>query len=349
MSKVISSLTASLFAGFFLLGCSSDNGNPSSLDSMDLDIQPGTGLARIQLQEDACVSLLAGQSIVAGTVCSSIQGDSIQVTYATIDGWLLYQTHLWAGLNLAQMPQTNNGNPKVGLFPYVSPSLSGVTSYSVKIPLSIFGLADSMTSCADVSAIFVSHAVVKKTLSGGTTQSETAYGEGTRLVQKGNWATWFNLQLSCVADKPPVVGSCETAFAHDSEQSICFIGSGLLQTNRWGWTNGPLVPGSYTFEIYAGAGQCDLSKGALVGSLSVDFDGSVAQVQYNMLPGFIMDETHLYVGSEPLPRNGTEYTVAPGQYGNIHNLTTASSDSYSIAGLTSPVYVVAHAVTCSVN
>ena len=64
---------------------------------------------------------------------------------------------------------------------------------------------------------------------------------------------------------------------------------------------------------------------------------------------FTMDETHLYVGSEPLPRKNGEYTVAPGQYGNIHTLSGASSDSFTVSGLSGNIYVVAHAVTCSTN
>jgi hypothetical protein len=221
-----------------------------------------------------------------------------------------------------------------------------LTTYSFTVPLSTFGLDASMTECAPVNAYVVSHAVVRRPLSGGTYQSETAYGEGTRLVQRGNWATWFSLTLTCTGDDPqPAV--CETAFAYGGDDAMRFIDSDAIDTNRWGWYNGPLGPGSYNFDLYAAAGQCDLSKGTQVGQVLVSFDGSRAIVTYAMASGFTLDETHLYVGAEPLPRKDVVYTEAPGQYGNIHELTEASSDTFTVSGLSGSVYVVAHAVACS--
>jgi len=65
------------------------------------------------------------------------------------------------------------------------------------------------------------------------------------------------------------LGTCGTAFAFGNGAAQCFIGSGHVQTSRWGWTNGPLSPGSYSFPLYAGAGKFDLTKVTLVGTLSV--------------------------------------------------------------------------------
>ena len=115
------------------------------------------------------------------------------------------------------------------------------------------------------------------------------------------------------------------------------------------WTSGPLAAGSYEFEIWAAAGQCDLGKGTLVGSMALSYNGTSADVTYTMLPGFTLDETHLYVGSAPLPSFKGEYTVAPGQYGNIHDLEAATSDSFRINNLSGNIHVVAHAVACSNN
>jgi hypothetical protein len=183
-------------------------------------------------------------------------------------------------------------------------------------------------------------------LADGSFQSETAYGAGTRLVQRGNWATWFSVVLNCTQDEPKLA-TCETAFAFAQDKATCFIGSDVIDTSRWGWYNGPLGPGNYSFDIYAAAGQCDLDKGVLVGTLNVSYDGDAANVTYTMLPGFTMDEMYLYVGSEPLPRKNGSFTVVPGQFGYIHDLTDASSNSFTILGLEGNIYVVAHAVTCS--
>jgi hypothetical protein len=298
------------------------------------------------------VTLLAGQTIPVGSVCTSVSGDSAYVTYSTADGWVLTATHLWAGTSLATMPQNRAGNPQLGLFPYAGSYAAPLVTATIAVPLSAFGLDQSMQACAAVSGYFVTHAVVKKQRADGSWQSETAYGEGSRLVLKGNWATWFGITFACEADKPVVLTE-ETAFAWGGALAACFIGSDLVESNRWGWTNGPLAVGNYQFDIYAGAGQCDLTKGTRVGTLSVSYNGSTATVSYAMFSGFSLSETHLYVGSDPLASTidrktgAKEYTVAPGQYGNIHDLNAAASDVFQISGLSGPIYVVAHAVVAS--
>ncbi|NQT31566.1 MAG: hypothetical protein HQ588_04455 [Deltaproteobacteria bacterium] len=139
--------------------------------------------------------------------------------------------------------------------------------------------------------------------------------------------------------------TCDTAFARSYLYSTCFSYWGF---SNWGWTNGPLQPDEYRFPLYAGAAQCDISKGKHVGWITVNYNGSTAIVTYNMFYGYKMDETHLYVGNEPLPRiNGDgEYTVAPGQFPLSHDLDNASTDWYAVTGLSGEIYVVAHAVVC---
>ena len=144
---------------------------------------------------------------------------------------------------------------------------------------------------------------------------------------------------SVVEESNFVVEECETAFAYGCKDfTKCFLEDGF---NRWGWTTGPLGPGGWWFDIYAGAGQCDKTKGTLVGYVTVDYDGSTAIVNYKMYSGYSLDEVHLYIGSEPFPRlkNG-KYTVAPGQY------PYKGSDSYEITGLSGGIWVIAHAVVC---
>lgn len=158
-----------------------------------------------------------------------------------------------------------------------------------------------------------------------------------------------------VCEEKPSVGTCETAFARGNDGNTCFIGADFDGDsaddgfNRWGWSIGPLSAGSYSFEVYAGAGQCSTTKGTLVGSVHVDYDGSNAKVSYSTLPGFHMDEAHAYAGAEPLPRDvNNDYTVAPGQYTVVTEFDSAkTSYSADIAASSSTIYVVAHAVVCS--
>lgn len=143
---------------------------------------------------------------------------------------------------------------------------------------------------------------------------------------------------------------CETLFAIGNDaQSTCFIEDGF---NRWGWTIGPLEAGEYTFDLYSGAGRCDIDKGTLVGELNVNYDelaGSLSVV-YQILDGFVLNETHLYVGNDsyPIGNNGNP-TVAPGQFPYQHELESASMDSYTIDGLSGQIYIIAHGVVCDDN
>ena len=88
--------------------------------------------------------------------------------------------------------------------------------------------------------------------------------------------------------------------------------------------------------------QNDLSKGLEVGTLAISYDGHRAEIEYQMFDGSTMDETHLYVGTTDID------TVAPGQFGNTHDLDAAASDHFVIDGFRGePIFVVAHAVVCS--
>ena len=147
----------------------------------------------------------------------------------------------------------------------------------------------------------------------------------------------------CTDDEEEKEVSCETAYGFGD---TCFLDLGF---SRWGWTIGTLEAqtDTFTFDIYAGAAQCDTSKGTLVGNLTVTYDGSTAVVTYTMNSGYTMSETQLYVGNDNLPSDNGSPTVAPGQYGNIHDdLDEVSTDSYTISGLSGPIYVVAHATVC---
>lgn len=141
---------------------------------------------------------------------------------------------------------------------------------------------------------------------------------------------------------------CETAFAYGEGRSECFLRMDELKSNRWGGTIGPLSSGKYTFELYAGAGRCDLDKATFVGWLQVEHDYvGGTKVCFEAAPGAVFEETHLYVGNEPLPRDKKgKFTVAPGQYPYSHeDLGGATSDCYQLdeAGY---IYVIAHAVVC---
>jgi len=130
-------------------------------------------------------------------------------------------------------------------------------------------------------------------------------------------------------------GATETAFAFGGDAGDCFLN--FNNFNRWGWSNGPIGAGHYEWPVYAGAGQCDLTKGTWVGTLVIDYDGAWITVTYNIDPAFSLEETHLFIGSARFPLKNGSPTVAPGQYGN------AGQTSYTLPA-TGDIYVIAHAV-----
>jgi hypothetical protein len=129
------------------------------------------------------VTLLAGQTINAGTISVTNDADYYYVTYTTTDGWLLTQTHLYVG-NCAAIPVNNPGNPIPGQFPYSS-AHNNLTTYTYQVPISAIGAGN----CGCIAAHCV---VVKLNSSGGVASQQTGWGAGTQInLGSGNWGMKF--------------------------------------------------------------------------------------------------------------------------------------------------------------
>jgi len=130
------------------------------------------------------VTLIAGQTIDAGTVTVSNDANYIYVTYTTTGGWVLTQTHLYVG-DCALIPVNNPGNPIPGQFPYTS-AHNNVTTYTYQVPISRIALEQ----CGCIAA----HAVVKKYNSANqVVDSQTGWGNGIRInLSGGNWGMKFD-------------------------------------------------------------------------------------------------------------------------------------------------------------
>jgi hypothetical protein len=129
-------------------------------------------------------TLIAGQTLDAGTVRVYNDSSYIYVTYNTQNGWVLSQTHLYVG-DCAFIPVNNPGNPLPGQFPYAT-SHSNITSYTYQVPLSQIVPGN----CGCIAA----HAVVKKlNTSNQVIDSQTGWGNGVRInLTGGNWGMKFN-------------------------------------------------------------------------------------------------------------------------------------------------------------
>lgn len=166
-------------------------------------------------------------------------------------------------------------------------------------------------------------------------------GVAKMVIDLNNSGAIDNITLKC--EKRITFEGCETAFGYGGDNATCFIGNGF---NRWGWTNSLEPGGSLTLDLYAGAGQCDLDKGTLVGTVTVTYTDGTATATYEVFDGVDLKETHFYAGHTMYPqqKRGRNYvdTVAPGQY------PASGGDVLSVDGLEADedIYVIAHAVVC---
>lgn len=307
--------------------------------SMLLPLAPARAQSITGIDGNACNPLIAGQNLTVGQVCVSVDGANLIVEYETSGNWYLSETQAWIGDTLATMPQTKTGNPKIGNFPWKAATID-LQDSEFRIPLS------SINARCGINFLLAAHAVVYRVEGLNTVQAETAWSTGTRFVAKGNWGTYSSFRFDCSPIVEDPVTSTETAFAYGNGAATCFLDLGF---NRWGWTNGPITEGTYTWPIHAGAGQCDRNKGYYVGNLSISYSAGSLSVIFTAFDSYDFNETHVYAGNNDLPvvKQGQKLveTVAPGQYTVTDTLADGTTrHSVTITGLSGPVYVIAHAV-----
>lgn len=135
---------------------------------------------------------------------------------------------------------------------------------------------------------------------------------------------------------------CETAYMLGGTE----LNDLNLNGNKWGWVEYfEDEDGTYTYLLYAAAGQNDLEKGFLAGEVTLEVIGEHVEVNIQLNEGCSLTETHVYLSDDE------PGTTAPGQYGNTHNdLNGANSDifnlSYSGDG---NFWIIVHAVVCCPN
>lgn len=182
-------IALTILASSFLSACKKDEVvNPVNNQQINT-ADHRTGLATCG--NSTVVNLIAGQHIPAGTVTVTNTATDLLVTYTTTNGWYIKELHLYAGA-CAMIPANNSGNPIPGHFPYSNSfSGTGTITHTYSIPLS------RLPACYCIAA----HAVVSKPGAG----IQTAWGQGTRIVSKGNWAMKFEY---CTQRCEPVPDGC---------------------------------------------------------------------------------------------------------------------------------------------
>lgn len=259
---------------------------------------------------------------------------------------------MWVGTDLTLLPQNLYGIPSPGLFPY-KVTVTGTNEYTFTIPLA--NIAGYNTEVCGSQNIY---AVVHVDLY--LTTVETAFAGSIKVDGSRPWYYAIYTPRCCETPPPPSEGSSETAFAkfdkmggfgtgyvfttNSKSNPEGYASLGLTQ-NRWGWAGNFTADGTYTFDVWAGAGLNNTANGTKVGTLTVVKAGTSVTVTYNMT-GFSLQEVHIYAG-DFMPA-----TIAPGQYGHTESFGDSPADypmtytaSFTIADTNSDgVWIIAHAV-----
>lgn len=291
--------------------------------------------------------LTAGQTNVVGTVTVSNDLNNVYVTYTlTTPGATFGTLQAWVGNNLANLPANSQGIPVPGQFPY-KVDTNGATTHTFTIPFTDLSIVDAKSAC-NTPLYVVTHAEVDMDgIPGG--DHETAWG-GPTAGSGPRWWFYGVYTVCCDFGEPPIEG-CQTAFGKggfvfttDRKSNPENLPSLGLTRNRWGWAIKLMAPGTYTHDLWAGAGLNNTANGTKVGTVEVIWDGANAIVTYTLTnPAYHLSEAHLYAGDE------APTTIAPGQYGN-----TAYFDYEYTAIFNVPLvdtnangaWIVAHAVVC---
>jgi hypothetical protein len=304
-------------------------------------VMAGASYAQISIKDSPlCMDLMAGKNTDAGNICVEVADDILRVTYTTTGGWELTEAHLWVGPDLADMPQTKKGNPKIGHFPHVAGDITGQIIYSFSIPLTELGGDNYYDTLCDQTFFAAAHAALRIEDGNGGYLTETGWAAGERIVNKGNWAMYFDFEFVC--EEIPPEPECETAFAYgDKELWDILDPYGNPITDEWGWQITTYAGQRNYLPIYAGATQNNPGSGTYVGDVYIAYSGSLIIVEYYMSYPYTMSETNLYVGTTDTP------TADPEQFGHRHVLQpNSATDEYRIQTSGDPVYVVVHAIVC---
>ena len=143
--------------------------------------------------------MIAGRTINVGNVNVCNDDTTLTVTYEATGPWCLLKTDLHVATSENGVPQTKKGNPIPGHFDY-GDEHDCVGTVTFEIPLDEIG--EDGVEPGD-TVVIAAHAEVED----DTGRVEGAWGEGTRFVERGNWAMYFTYVVqarppstSCVCD-----------------------------------------------------------------------------------------------------------------------------------------------------
>lgn len=119
------------------------------------------------------------------------------------------------------------------------------------------------------------------------------------------------------------VGATAVSIGDDTMYALGPDGVCITTNSQWGWTN-PLVYGQ-SLSLYAGAGQCTVDKGNLVGSVVLSAISGGTRLTFSISPGEV-GEVHVWTGTEPWG----PATWSPGSDGSPYHDAVAAASNFTV-------------------
>lgn len=179
----------------FLDVLATHNGYSSRLTQYDGEAAAlGGATVVIEVCAEKEVTLIAGQNEEVGTITILEDGDDISVTYTLEEGWYMTESHLHIAEDCDSIPQTGSGNPKVGRFEYGKPYDSPVQADTIVVSQESGWDAEDLLCVAAHAAVF-KDTNDNEVYDSDVDREETAWGEGERFTERGNWAMHFEYEV----------------------------------------------------------------------------------------------------------------------------------------------------------
>jgi len=212
----------------------------------------------------------------------------LHVEYVITDpSWYIIDAHLAVATYLSDIPKTKTGNPIPGLFPYQA---SGIWSQYYEFTVNLTELFE-LYCPVETTLYIAAHAVVARVDDYGVVvRTETAWGQGSRFTNRGNWGMYYTYTVNCET-------SCEEVCTLDGNSSTAWARGYDLGGNSWA-----------TYNVYTGGNQTtDLMwrQYTYVGDIYIWKSGSEIIVRFNMAPEYSLTKIHIHVATS---KNGIPHT-----------------------------------------
>ncbi|QED37549.1 hypothetical protein FK178_07335 [Antarcticibacterium arcticum] len=249
-----------------------------------------------------------------GWVEAKVVGDNLSVQIFAGDGKSYNQSRVEVATEPEYFPLKGGGLP-----PGQIQERDHFDNDPYLFPLSLFG---------DDCEIFIAAWAI---ITPGGSEADHWAGNLEFVEGNPNRGLYFAYCFECEQDEPGDV--CESAYAYSPNPTETLVAryGGRPSNQNWGWFNYVDIagPGQYeTLDIYAAAGQNDISKGTWVGTVRVYYDGSTT---FYPADDFSFSNIHVYIG-ETMPTT----RLAPGHF---------ESSSTAVSG--GDFYVIIHLEACA--